>query len=72
MPVPLKEKDIPILGGAIGLSCTHLLTGDKADFGPYFGETILGVYVLSPQMMAEFLVSHGILEREHKLIKSHP
>jgi hypothetical protein len=66
VPVPLEEKDIPILGGAIGLSYTHLLTGDKADFGLFFGETILGVCIHSPRMIAEFLVSHGLIEKEHK------
>jgi hypothetical protein len=66
VPVPLKEKDVPILAGAIGLSCTHLLTGDRADFGLYFGEKILGIYIVSPQMMAEIVVEKGFLQQTEK------
>lgn len=62
VPLPIKGKDIPILAGAIGQSCTHLLTGDVRDFGMYFGETIDGVLILSPRMMAESLASRGLLE----------
>lgn len=61
VPVPLKSKDIPILGGAIALGCSHLLTGDERDFGVYFGQTVAGVLVLSPKQMAEELVRKGYL-----------
>lgn len=50
--VPLPPKDIPILSGAIALECDYLLTGDKKDFGFLFGKKVLGVKVVSPQMMA--------------------
>jgi predicted nucleic acid-binding protein len=61
VPVPLKNKDIPILGGAIALGCSHLLTGDERDFGRYFGQTIAGVQVISPKQMAEKLIQGGYL-----------
>jgi len=46
--VDLREKDWPILSGAVLSEATHLLTGDVRDFGPYFGKSILGVRVLPP------------------------
>ncbi len=52
IPVELKAKDIPILGGAIALQCTHLLTGDKKDFGFLFGQQVRNVLVLSPKLLA--------------------
>lgn len=54
--VPLAEKDIPILGGAIASRATHLLTGDKRDFRALLGTTIQGVKIVSPAMFgAEFV-----------------
>ncbi len=61
LKIALKEKDQPILGGAISGGGTHLLTGDERDFGPLFGKTIQGVKVVSPRMLAEELVSLGWL-----------
>jgi predicted nucleic acid-binding protein len=46
--VDLPEKDWPILLSAIQSRATHLITGDKADFGRYFGNTIAGIIILSP------------------------
>jgi uncharacterized protein len=46
--VELREKDWPILGGAVAAGATHLITGDKRDFGPYFGTDVLGVLILPP------------------------
>lgn len=56
LPVTLPQKDIPILAGAIALKCTHLLTGDKKDFGFLFGKSVLGVKIVSPQLMATELL----------------
>ena len=52
--VELREKDWPIVGGALAASATHLITGDKRDFGRYFGSDVLGIRVLPP---AEYLRS---------------
>ena len=46
--VDLREKDWPILGGAVAAGATHLITGDHRDFGPYFGSRLFGVLVLTP------------------------
>ena len=61
LPVPLKEKDQPILAGAIAGRATHLVTGNQTDFGHPFGKTVEGVKVVSPKMLAEELVELGWL-----------
>jgi predicted nucleic acid-binding protein len=54
--VELKEKDRPILLAAILAKATHLLTGDKEDFGALFGTKVAGVLILTP---GEYLRSRG-------------
>ena len=46
--VMLPEKDVPILLAAITAQATHLLTGDRAHFGAYFGRRIAGVLIQRP------------------------
>ena len=46
--VQLRDKDWPILSGAVAAGATHLITGDIRDFGAYFGQQILGVLILPP------------------------
>jgi hypothetical protein len=46
--VALPEKDRPILLAALEARASHLLTADKAHFGPYFGQRIEGVLILPP------------------------
>jgi uncharacterized protein len=46
--VILPAKDLPILLAAIAAQATHLLTGDRAHFGPYFGRRIAGVLMQRP------------------------
>ena len=50
--VALPEKDRPILLSALSAGCSHLLTGDRAHFGPYFDTVVGGVHILRP---AEYL-----------------
>ena len=50
--VTLPEKNRPILLAAIEAHATHLLTGDRTDFGRYYGRTIEGVLIIPP---AEYL-----------------
>ncbi len=52
--VDLPAKDRPIQLAALHARATHLLTGDVAHFGPYFGRSIEGVQILRP---AEYLRS---------------
>jgi len=44
----LAPKDRPILAGAIRAGATHLITGDRKDFGKLFGRRIGGVLILRP------------------------
>ncbi len=56
LPLPdpiIRDKDRPIMEAAAAARCSHLLTSVRRDFGPFFGKTIAGVKVMSPQMMAE-------------------
>jgi predicted nucleic acid-binding protein len=46
--IELREKDWPILGGAVAARATHLITGDLRDFGPFFGHVVLGVLIVTP------------------------
>jgi len=46
--IELKEKDLPILKAAIFAKASHLVTGDRRDFGKYFNQTIRGVLILPP------------------------
>ena len=46
--VQLREKDWPILAGALEARATHLITGDSRDFGRYFGTHLFGVLVQTP------------------------
>lgn len=50
--VTLPDKDRPVLLAAIGVRATHLVTGDIAHFGAYYGQSIEGVMIVSP---AEYL-----------------
>ncbi len=54
--VDLAAKDRPILLAALHTRATHLLTGDVAHFGPYFGKSVEGIQILRP---AEYLRSRS-------------
>jgi predicted nucleic acid-binding protein len=53
-PVPLPEKDRPILEAGTHCKATHLLTGDLKDFGPFMNHASLTGAVLI-QTTSEFL-----------------
>jgi predicted nucleic acid-binding protein len=46
--VILPEKDRPILSAAIIGGATHLITGDQAHFGAWYGNQVSGVTILRP------------------------
>lgn len=46
--IDLKAKDRPILAAAIAAHCHYLITGDKTDFGSYYGQAVRGVLILPP------------------------
>ena len=64
IPVELESKDVPILGGAIAQQCTHLLTGDRKDFGFLYGKRVANVLVVSTELLAEEMLSKGLIEEE--------
>lgn len=47
--VELRAKDSPILAAAMAAGATHLITGDRRDFGPHFGRRLGGVLILPPR-----------------------
>ena len=47
--VGLSQKDVPILQAAIAAEASHLVTGDRKDFGPYFGHKLAGVSIMTPR-----------------------
>lgn len=53
-PIELPEKDVPIFLSARGAECTHLLTGDRKDFGKHMNvpNQTSGIII---QTVAEFL-----------------
>lgn len=53
-PIELPQKDVPIFLAAVRAGCTHLLTGDRKDFGRYMNapDQTSGVVI---QTVAEFL-----------------
>ena len=46
--VKLPEKDLPVLLAAMAARATHLLTGDRAHFGAYYGRQLAGVLIQRP------------------------
>lgn len=55
LPVPMVDKDAPILSSAIHSKCNYIVTGDKKHFGHLFNQEIEGVKVVSLVRMAEIL-----------------
>jgi len=60
LPVPLQEKDAPLLCSSIRNRCSFFVTGDKRDFGHLYDRRIEGVEVISLLRLAEILAAgHG-------------
>lgn len=59
--VAIRDKDEPILSAAVSAHASHLLTGDKRDFGVFFGQTIQGVKVVTAAMLAQEMAENGLL-----------
>jgi predicted nucleic acid-binding protein len=53
---PLHAKDRPVLAAAIAARCAILVTGDRTHFGFLFGQTVGGVAICSPAMLADRLL----------------
>ena len=55
IPLPLPDKDRPVLEAAIRIGCDTLVTGDRTHFGRLYGTRIEGVEILAPAALAEKL-----------------
>lgn len=60
--VEIRDKDKPILAGAIHAGCSHLVTGDKRDFGHLFDQNVQGVRIVTSRTLADELVALGLAE----------
>ena len=46
----LPPDDQVIFLAAMAARATHLLTGDRTHFGPYYGRTVAGVLIVPPSV----------------------
>lgn len=60
--VEIRDKDKPVLAGAIHTGCSHFVTGDKRDFDHLFGRTVRGVRIVSPRTFADESVALGLAD----------
>lgn len=47
--IELRAKDSPILAAALAARATHLVTGDRRDFGAHFGRKVGGLLIVPPR-----------------------
>ena len=47
-PIPLPEKDRPVMLSALSAKVNYLITGDTVHFGKYFGQVVSGVKICRP------------------------
>jgi uncharacterized protein len=62
----LPEKDRPILAAAIASGATHLITGDRAHFGVWYGKRIGNLLVLPPAAYVDERHERQRLRREQR------
>jgi len=48
-PIPLPEKDRPVLMAALSCKADYLITGDVTHFGKYFGKRIRRLRICTPR-----------------------
>jgi predicted nucleic acid-binding protein len=59
LPVPLDDRDRPLLCAAVRSKCQFFATGDRRDFGHLFNTTVEGVRVISLLRLAELLAKRS-------------
>ncbi|HOB75259.1 MAG TPA: PIN domain-containing protein [Phycisphaerae bacterium] len=59
LPVPLAEKDVPILCAAIAARCRYFVTGDRQDLGHLYDRAVGGVTIISLLRLAQILCTSG-------------
>ena len=47
-PIPLPEKDRPVMLAALSANVNYFITGDTVHFGKYFGQAVSGVKICRP------------------------
>jgi predicted nucleic acid-binding protein len=47
-PIPLPEKDRPVMLAALAAKVNYLVTGDTVHFGRYFGQVVSGIKICRP------------------------
>jgi len=47
-PIPLPEKDRPVMLAALAANVNYFITGDAVPFGKYFGQVVNGVKICRP------------------------
>jgi predicted nucleic acid-binding protein len=62
----LAEKDVPILRAAFAAKASHLITGDRKDFGRYFERKLGNVAVMTPRAYIETRKSDSERARPHR------
>lgn len=68
----LPEKDRPILAAAIASGATHLITGDRAHFGVWYGKRIGSLLVLPPAAYVDERHERQRLRREQRKQQQEP
>jgi predicted nucleic acid-binding protein len=53
----LPGKDAPILAAAVQAKADILVTGDRSDFGAFYGKRLRGVEVLTPKLALERILA---------------
>ena len=48
-PIPLPEKDRPVMMAALSCKADYLITGDVTHFGKYFGKKIRTLRICTPR-----------------------
>jgi len=48
-PIPLPEKDRPVMMAALSCKADYLITGDVTHFGKYFGKKIQTLRICTPR-----------------------
>ena len=54
--LPIPETDKYVLSSAIHTRCNFLVTGDRRHFGAFYGKTVCGMVIHSPQSIAAVLL----------------
>jgi predicted nucleic acid-binding protein len=66
----LPPGDQMIFLAAMAARATHLLTGDRTHFGPYYGRTVAGVLILSRRRSSPARSASALASSRHSRIRA--